>query len=44
VTIPFKAETSLRTLFDSATVADFAAQLDTDRPSIPAGPRREIVL
>jgi len=35
---------SLRTLFDTATIADFAAQLDTLRPSSPAGERREIVL
>jgi amino acid adenylation domain-containing protein len=35
---------SLRTLFDTATIADFAAQLDTLRPSVPAGERKEIVL
>jgi hypothetical protein len=35
---------SLRTLSDTATIADFAAQLDTLRPSSPAGERREIFL
>jgi NAD(P)-dependent dehydrogenase (short-subunit alcohol dehydrogenase family) len=35
---------SLRTLFETGTIADFAAQLDTIRPSFPAGERKEIVL
>jgi hypothetical protein len=44
MTSPFKAETSLRTIFDTATVADFTARLDNDRPFFPAADRREIVL
>jgi hypothetical protein len=44
MTSPSKTETSLRPLFDFATAADFAARLDTDRPSFPAGDRKEVVL
>jgi NAD(P)-dependent dehydrogenase (short-subunit alcohol dehydrogenase family)/acyl carrier protein len=35
---------SLRTLFDTGTIADFAAHVDTLRPSSPARDRRDIVL
>jgi hypothetical protein len=44
MTSPSKAKTSLPTFFNTATVADFAARLDTDRPSFPASDRKEIVL
>jgi acyl carrier protein len=40
----FRASVSLRSLFDSATIADFAAQVDTLQPSFPTGEREELVL
>jgi amino acid adenylation domain-containing protein len=40
----FRVGVSLRSLFDSATIADFAAKVNTLQPSFPAGEREELVL
>jgi NAD(P)-dependent dehydrogenase (short-subunit alcohol dehydrogenase family)/acyl carrier protein len=40
----FHVGVSLRSLFDAATIADFAAQVDTLQPSFAADEREELVL
>jgi acyl transferase domain-containing protein len=40
----FRVGVSLRSLFDTATIADFSAQVDGLHPSLPLGEREELVL